>query len=217
MGNRDVNRNRSSETDDGGGGHREGVRATGGVFAGDDRPVAHTNRGRRPGWGSETVTAVAQQEGASRARRTDTRNAALDREALDTMIVQQWTKMLREPYDWAEWPLARYTLGDDVVHSVQGTARATVSCTHPGALRLAWVCAMVASGRAQRLRSLETATLTDPASDGEKPLVRSDGACAWRCNLRRSAPEGPQLYYWVHPSGLIEFEAVRLKEARCLA
>jgi hypothetical protein len=154
-----------------------------------------------------------QQENGPQRRRTDTRDGALDHDAFDILIVQQWTKMLKEPYDWAEWPLARYTLGADVVRALQGPASATVRCTHPEARRLAWVCAMVACGRAPRLRSLDPS----PLLSGEEQLIRADGARGWRCSIKRDAPDGPQLRYWVHPSGLVEFDAVCRREELCLA
>lgn len=213
MGNWDAHCSGAAEEDRDG--RREGVSAAGRVLAGESRPAAHTERGRRPGWalGADTKTAIAEGGARdARDRRPDTRGAALDREALEVLIVQQWTKMLKEPYDWAEWPLARYTLSADVVGWVRGTARATVHCDHPDALRLAWACAMVACGRAERLRSLDPTPLVDGAG-GE--LVRADGARGWRCNVRRDAPEGPQLRYWVHPSGLVEFDAVCRREQLC--
>ena len=193
-------------------GQREGVRAAGQVLAGENLPAAHTDRVRRPGraFGPEAKAG----EGGVRGRRPDTRSAALDREALEVLIVQQWTQMLKDPYDWAEWPLARYTLSADVVGSVRGAARATVQCTYPGAEQLAWVCAMVACGRAPRLRSLDPSPLCD-ATGAE--LVRGDGARGWRCNVKRDTPDGPQLRYWIHPTGLVEFDAVCHREQLCPA
>jgi hypothetical protein len=208
--------NRLGEIEDGKDGQREGVRAAGRLPTGGDRPAAHATRGRRPGWGSDSQGAGTQQEAGAQQRRTDTRSGALDREALDVLIVQQWTKTLEEPYDWAEWPLARYRLGEDVVRAAQGSASAIVHCTHPGAVRLAWVCAMVACGRAARLRSLDPGPLPDGRGEGEQ-LVRPDGARGWRCNVKRYAPDGPQLRYWVHPSGTIEFDAVCRHEELCPA
>jgi hypothetical protein len=156
------------------------------------------------------------EEGGAQRRRPDTRDGALDREALDVLIVQQWTKMLKDPYDWAEWPLARYTLGEDVVRAAGGAASATVRCPRPEARRLAWVCAMVACGRAPRLRSLDPSPLLE-ASDGAEQLIRADGARGWHCNVKRNASEGPQLRYWIHPSGLVEFDAVCRREELCPA
>ncbi len=210
MGSRDQHWTVAAE--EGRDGQREGVRAAGRVLAGETRPAAHTERGRRPGWASGADTKAT--DAGLRERRPDTRSAALDREALEVLIVQQWTKMLRDPYDWAEWPLARYTLSADVVDSVRGAAHAAVHCTHPGAERLAWACAMVACGRAPRLRSLDPSPLLD--EDGEE-LVRADGARGWRCNVKRGASDGPQLRYWVHPTGLVEFDAVCWEGQLCLA
>jgi hypothetical protein len=46
-------------------------------------------------------------------------------------------------------------------------------------------------------------------SGGNDPQrVRSDGARAWRCNLRRSSPGGPRLHYWVLTDGTIEFASI---------
>lgn len=206
---------RFSEVEDGGDGHREGVRAAGRVSAGD-RSAARINRGRRPGWSSEAKPAGVLEESGAQRRRPDTRDGALDREALDVLIVQQWTKILKDPYDWAEWPLARYTLGENVVRAAGGLASGTVRCAHPEARRLAWACAMVACGRAQRLRSLDPSPLSE-TSAGAEQLVRPDGARGWRCNVKRGAPDGPQLRYWVHPSGLVEFDAVCRREELCPA
>jgi hypothetical protein len=130
------------------------------------------------------------------------RQAVLDHEAFDILIVQQWTKTLRGPYDWGDWPLARYTLGAGVLSAAERYAGASVQCTGSAVEHLAWVCAMVACGRASRLRSIEA------RPRGEQQLVRADGALAWCCSLERDALDGPQLHYWIHPSGLVEFESV---------
>ena len=139
----------------------------------------------------------------------------LDLQGLDVLIVQQWTKTLRGPYDWGDWPLARYTLGADVLSAAEGRAGASVRCGTTPAEQLAWACAMVACGRAPRLRSLDPRPLTAD-SEGQQ-LVRADGARGWRCNVLRDASEGPQLQYWIHPSGLVEFETIADGGQPCLA
>jgi hypothetical protein len=137
----------------------------------------------------------------------------LDLESLDILIVQQWTKTLKGPFDWGEWPLARYTLGAGVLRAA---AQASTSGrrARPALSQLAWVCAMVACGRAPRLRRIDPQPLL---ADGDgSQMVRPDGARGWRCNLERAAVDGPQLHYWIHPSGLVEFDTVATPE-RCLA
>jgi hypothetical protein len=209
MGNRDASRLGRA----GGGGRGEShLRASKRAAAGREGPAARVAyRGKRSERGPDGEPAGSGElagklvEGGARSRRTDTRSSAVDREALDIMIVQQWTKTLRGPYDWGDWPLARYTLGEGVLRAVQRQANAPARCADPAATRLAWVCAMVACGRAPRLRSIAPSPLRG-ATGAE--LVRSDGARGWRCNLERDAPGGPQLHYWVHPSGQVEFDTV---------
>ncbi|HSZ70479.1 MAG TPA: hypothetical protein VK756_08955 [Solirubrobacteraceae bacterium] len=169
------------------------------------RPVGRVAApGRRPPCGAGGEPAAAQDDGGSRPRRAATRQLRIDRDAFDIMIVQQWTKTLQGPYDWGDWPLARYRLGVGVVSAAESYASASPRCAGSAVERLAWVCAMVACGRAPRLRSLDAGPL--PAGAAE--AARADGARGWRCNLQRDTRGGPQLHYWIHPSGLVEFEAV---------
>jgi hypothetical protein len=169
-------------------------------------PAARVARGRRPKCGPDGEASGGAEDGAH-PRRGGVYQTGLDREAFDVLIVQQWTKTLRGPYDWGDWPLARYTLGAEVLSAVERYASGSARCTSSAVDRLAWVCAMVACGRAQRLRSIQARP-----RGGEQQLVRADGACAWRCNLEREALDGPQLHYWIHPSGLVEFEAVSAED-----
>jgi hypothetical protein len=175
--------------------------------------MAHRNVSRQGRAGGEDRHR-AQLRAARAPRRPGARTAALDLESLDTLIVQQWTKTLMGPFDWGDWPLARYTLGADVLQAA-AQARAAVRCARPAVSQLAWVCAMVACGRASRLRSINPRPLLSD-TDGVQ-LVRADGASGWRCNLERDAHEGPQLQYWIHPTGLIEFETVTTHDEPCPA
>ncbi|HEY3830283.1 MAG TPA: hypothetical protein VGL57_13905 [Solirubrobacteraceae bacterium] len=158
---------------------------------------------------------AAGEDSGAQPRRPGSRKAVLDMEALDILIVQQWTKTLRGPYDWGDWPLARYTLGADVLRVAEAQPGPSVRCASSTVDQLAWACAMVACGRAPRLRSLDPKPLLG-AQDGQQ-LVRADGACGWRCNLLRDTAEGPQLHYWIHPSGLVEFQKVSDCEELCPA
>jgi hypothetical protein len=141
----------------------------------------------------------SEETGTQNGRPPSRHRGQLDRELLETLIVREWTKTLKGPYDWGDWPLARYTLDADFLAAVERHAGQSPS-------ELAWVCAMIACGRASRLRSLDPQPLRS-CTDGSQ-LVRSDGATGWHCNLKRNAADGPQLRYWVHPHGPIEFETV---------
>jgi hypothetical protein len=145
----------------------------------------------------------ADSGGSAAPRGAARRRGKLDPELLETLIVREWTKTLKGPYDWGDWPLARYTLGADFLGAVERHSGASTA-------ELAWVCSMIACGRAPRLRSLDPQPRTDRPEGPQ--LVRSDGAAAWCCNLRRKASGGPRLHYWIHPSGRIEFETVGVGE-----
>jgi hypothetical protein len=180
------------------------LHATKRVATGGEASGTRTARGRRPACGPEAELTGGFEDDGPYPRRGATRHAVLDREALEILIVQQWTKTLRGPYDWGDWPLARYTLGEGVLSAAERYAGAAARCTDSGVERLAWVCAMIACGRAARLHSIEAR----PRDADDAQHVRADGARAWCCNVERDTIDGPQLHYWVHPSGSIEFEAV---------
>jgi hypothetical protein len=165
--------------------------------------VAPAHRRKRPVC---TVLDGVEEVGAPAARSESRRPRKLEQELLETLIVRAWTKTLKGPYDWGDWPLARYTLGPEFLGEVE---------RHTGrsASGVAWVCAMIACGRAPRLRSLDPQPLLGDGEDRQR--VRSDGAAGWRCNLKRNAPEGPQLHYWIHPAGQIEFETVGAPREPC--
>jgi hypothetical protein len=219
MADRDANR---PERAAGGGRGEAQLHAVKRAAAGAETSGARVARGRRPACGPDADPAGGFEDDGPHPRRGATRHAALDREALEILIVQQWTKTLRGPYDWGDWPLARYTLGEGVVSTAERYAGSSARCASSAVERLAWVCAMIACGRAPRLRSIQArpccaecgeACLDGPcesrsAAPGDAQLVRADGASAWCCNLERDAIDGPQLRYWVHPSGSIEFDAV---------
>jgi hypothetical protein len=175
--------------------------------------MAHRNVSRQGQVGGES-SHRGQLRAVRQVRRPDTRSGALDLESLDTLIVQEWTKTLRGPFDWGDWPLARYTLGVDVLQAA-AQMRGATGCARPATGGLAWVCAMVACGRAPRLRSIDPRPLLND-TDGTQ-LVRADGAHGWHCNVERDAREGPQLHYWIHPSGLIEFDTVTTQSEPCPA
>ncbi|HUN79414.1 MAG TPA: hypothetical protein VMU32_10865 [Solirubrobacteraceae bacterium] len=162
------------------------------------RPVCETEPpSREPP--PEACETVAGETAAAAAADAPRRRAALDRDQFEILIIREWTKTLKGPYDWADWPLARYTFAPGFLAALE--QQRGLSAT-----TLARTCAMVACGRAERLRSIDPR----PRLDAEgNPLSRVDGAKAWSCHLRRDALAGARLDYWVLPgAGRIEFEAV---------
>jgi hypothetical protein len=189
MGHQNISRAERAGDDDG---HRAHTGTQDAASQGKRGTTALPRRERRPSCGHDEPLET------DRAPEAGGPEAPGARERFDTLIVQQWTKSLKGPFDWGDWPLARYTIGSGVLRSATLDSDAAVR-------RLAWVCAMVACGRAPQLRGLDPRPLLD--RDGRQ-LERSDGARGWRCNLRRAKPDGSRLQYWVHPSGLIELDAV---------
>jgi hypothetical protein len=75
--------------------------------------------------------------------------------------------------------------------------------------RVAFVCAMVACGRAERLAGLEPQPLPDVAQSRKRRRnERDDGAKGWLCKLG-AGPGAKRLVYWTHPGGRVEFDAIR--------
>jgi hypothetical protein len=181
---------------------------------GEPAPSSGAARGRRPLCG-QGASVGARVEDVLQTRRPGSRKAVLDMGGLDVLIVQQWTKTLRGPYDWGDWPLARYTLGAEVLRFAEGSAGNLVRCEGPVVEQLAWACAMVACGRAPRLRSLDPRPLT--GGELEQQLIRADGARGWRCNILRDTTAGPQLHYWINPLGHVEFETIAEQVESCPA
>lgn len=116
-------------------------------------------------------------------------------------VLEAWYEHLT-PSDRREHPLGPYLLGGrflDSADQLQTVPR------H----RLAWVCAMVAAGRAPEVSSLELHPLRTGRGGNDPQRVRArDGATAWRCALKTSSPSAPRLHYWSLPSGAIEFAKV---------
>lgn len=198
LGSRDASRGAKPA---GGDAHRTGLPAPADGEEAHRAKVASAHRRKRPLCealvGAEETALVAPPGRTALRRR-----AKIDAEQLETLIVRAWTRTLKGPYDWGEWPLARYTLAPGFLEAVE--AQPGVS-----ARSLAWTCAMIACGRAPRLRSLDPRPLLD--DDGE-PLVRGEGVAGWCCNLKRNLPRGPQLHYWIAPGGHIEFATVGVSE-----
>jgi hypothetical protein len=122
-----------------------------------------------------------------------------DGERLYVLIVEKWVETFSGPHDWSQSPLASFVFSDQFLRALDDSDRLPLE-------RIAWVCAMVACGKARRLGGIDPHQLLTGA--GGRQLVREDGAKGWRCNLKRNSPGGARLHYWIHTSGKIEFDAL---------
>jgi hypothetical protein len=135
------------------------------------------------------------------------RAAALERkdttgrveELLHALIFREWMARLTDA-DRREHPLGAYILMPELLEQL--AARTDIPLE-----RVAWVCAMIASGRAPDLAAIALHPLV--ASPGGPQLERAcDGAKGWRSSPRANARGGPRVHYWERPDGTFEFTAV---------
>lgn len=126
--------------------------------------------------------------------------------ALHLLVVKSWTDTLTGEFDWSHYPLATVTFSEGFVRDLE-RRRAPLE-------RVAWVCAMVACGKATTLSGIAPRPLLAGSSSkpGSSQQVREDDAKGWRCNLKRNAAGGARIHYWVHPTGRIEFDAFGNRE-----
>jgi hypothetical protein len=136
---------------------------------------------------------------ASRLTRMADRETVDLEQRLRLMLAGQWVCALTDA-DRLEHPLRPYVFGRRFAGMLEDR-RVDVSLE-----RIAWVCAMVVCGRAPRA-GCEVHRLRTGGGGNAAQLERSDGARAWRCNLKASAG-GPRLHYWALPEGTIEFASV---------
>lgn len=128
--------------------------------------------------------------------------------AFHVSMTEKWAGAL-SPTDRREHPLGAYRLGWEFLDSVEGLA-------DPPVERVAWVCAMVACGRAREIGGLELHPLRTGmgGEDAQRSGSRSsDGALAWRCALKRGKPAAARLHFWKLPDGIIEFASVGTHDA----
>jgi hypothetical protein len=119
-------------------------------------------------------------------------------ERLHAVISREWRALTAS--DRREHPLSGYVLTPKFVESVEKLG-------DPSPDRVGWVCAMVACGYAQALTGLALHPLV--RGRATQQFVRADdGAKGWRCNLKRNAPGGARLHYWVRKNGVYEFDSV---------
>jgi hypothetical protein len=120
---------------------------------------------------------------------------------LHVLVCREWAGALGTT-DRAASPLDGYRFGPEFLAGIT-ERRVDVPLE-----RIAWVCAMVACGLAGQLAGLDLHPMREGSGGNDPQRVRSDGARAWRCNLRRSSPGGPRLHYWVLTDGTIEFASI---------
>jgi hypothetical protein len=135
--------------------------------------------------------------------------AGMDGEALmQRLICREWLSSLGSA-DRREHLLGGYRLGPVFLASVEDRRIAT-----PRA-RVAFVCAMVACGRASDLAGLEPHPWREGklSGSGDDPqTVRADGGKGLMCNLGHGRGAA-RLFYWALPDGTIEFDSVRNHDA----
>jgi len=112
-----------------------------------------------------------------------------------------WLHALTE-HDRDRYPLAGYTLGPDLLPSVQALndadrARAVQALTD------------TACGLVWDLPSRNPHRQKPPAAE---PVVRADGATAWRCYIQQNTPSARRLVWWRYPDGRIEFAKIALHD-----
>ena len=121
---------------------------------------------------------------------------------LHVMIVGEWVCALTAT-DRLEHPLGRYVFARGFAAIVERRHDVPVE-------RVARMCALTACGRA-RSAGCEIYRLRTGGRPYSPHLVRSDGAQAWRCSLKRTSG-GPQLHYWILADGTIEFASINVHE-----
>lgn len=166
------------------------------------------------GMEAELADAVAKLAGAERQLRElrrelrDTGDTPAEQQQhkdpaaeLHIRITEAWCDAL-PPADRRRHPLGPYLLGRDFLRTAREAPNVEMK-------RLAWVCAMVACGRAPELDGLDLHRLRSSAGGGVAHRVReSDGAAAWRCAIKQNTPAGPRLHFWRLEDGSVEFANV---------
>ncbi len=143
-----------------------------------------------------------RDEAVVRARRAEVGAVAVDQlraeKKLHALIWRDWLNRL-DARQRREHSLS-YILSEQFVQAVEAQPHVDMD-------RLAWVCMMLAS------RSELNATGVEPqqlfAGAPGRQIARGDGAKGWRCKASELMPGGGSwVYYWVLPSGAIEFDDV---------
>jgi hypothetical protein len=122
-------------------------------------------------------------------------------EVMHRLISREWIAALTAS-DRLQHPLGAYVFGPEFLQTVESRRNATPR------ERVAFACAMIASGWAGKLAGLEPHQLRGHLGSDTPQERRSDGAKAWMCNLGHGRG-ATRLQYWVIPDRKIEFAALR--------
>lgn len=160
---------------------------------------------------AEADTRADQAE--ARARAADRRSRGLeqlaagddtdevdDEDRFRLLVLKEWLR-ITESSKHHLWP-ARFKFGPDFMRDLDRSKSLR--------RRIAWVCALVISGRAHELEGLQVHPLrTGPGGDDPQRVRAYDGARAWRCSVKRNTPGAARLHWWELKDGDIEFANVR--------
>ncbi|MBA3808524.1 MAG: hypothetical protein H0X28_09060 [Solirubrobacterales bacterium] len=131
--------------------------------------------------------------------------ATMDRDArMHRLIARAWLGALPSAVDRQEFPPGGYVFGARFIESVEELTGTPLE-------RIAWACAMVASGRAKGMPGLEPHHLRASGAGSAGQLIRADGAKAWICRLLGEGAS--RLQYWVTADGVTEFATVGTHDA----
>jgi hypothetical protein len=124
-------------------------------------------------------------------------------EGMHFAIFCEWLRALTAA-DRRNHPLGEYVFGPRFLASVHDTH----VVAPPG--RVAFACAMLACGRAERLASLAPRPLPGSAQGAGRrhKNEREDDARGWICQLGGKAG-AKRLIYWTHPGGRIELDSIQ--------
>jgi hypothetical protein len=123
-------------------------------------------------------------------------------EMLHRLISREWLAALTDT-DRHAYPLGCYRFGPRFLGTVK-KLDGLVSTE-----RVAFVCAMVAAGRAGQLRGLDTRQLrTRPVPQ----VRRDDNAKPWMCRVGEGGG-APRMEYWVLPDHVTEFAVLHTHDA----
>ncbi|GLF98066.1 hypothetical protein [Streptomyces yaizuensis] len=103
------------------------------------------------------------------------------------------------------WPLKPHRFGPDWHESLPDA---------PAAQRrdIIDIVTDVLTGRAAEVLGRQVRPHKTHAAGGAPQLVRSDGATAWRCNIKTNSPAAPRMTWWKLTDGTIELGRVSLHD-----
>lgn len=119
-------------------------------------------------------------------------------------IEQYWLRTVPEN-ERTEAPLTGYVFGPDFLYSL-----AEIQVVGRVAVVAAIVDVLTGLATAKNGRRAHRQRVG--RGGGTAPLVRIDGASAWRCDIRSSTPAAPRLLWWILTHGRIELAKVAVHD-----